>query len=131
MSQTLAFVVAGAILFAAIFSLAVGMKTDAFGNMSDCQFKAENSSICSMGIMEHIGKWLQLSAAVFFKTYGTALMILLLLAYTLFAVYVRTPKISHPVIAPPTPVPESPETKIFNYLVIVFSQGILNPRLYA
>ena len=85
-----------------------------------------------MGVAEHIAKWQQLFTAVFSKSDGLAFIILFLFAAVLFIIFVRRSDVSllARVLSPPIPKTE-PEVKLFNQLVVAFSQGILNPRLYA
>lgn len=130
--QLLAIFVLAAVLFAATLSIAVGMKTDAHGNMSDCPLMSEKMSVCSMGVIEHIAKWQQLSIATFLKSDVVAFIILLLITFILIDVFARAPGISSPALVLHSPVTKNkPDIKLFNYLVIAFSQGILNPRIYA
>lgn len=107
-------------LFSAAFSITFGMQTNEHGDMAGCPFMFEQISICPMGVFEHIAKWQQFSA------------IFLLFAFVLFVVFIRAQNISplHLVLSPLV-FKNRPETKLFNHLVIVFSQGILNSRLYA
>jgi len=130
--QTLAILVAGAFLFGAAFSMSFGMQLDRNNNMSGCPFMLEKTSVCSMGVAEHIAKWQQLFTAVFSKSDGLAFIILFLFAAVLFIIFVRRSDVSllARVLSPPIPKTE-PEVKLFNQLVVAFSQGILNPRLYA
>lgn len=118
--QALAVVIIGVFLFAAAFSMTFGMQPDEHGNMSNCPFLSEQALVCPMGIFEHIVKWQQFST------------IFLLFAFVLFIVFIRAPNASPLVLAfSPLILENKPETKLYNYLVMVFSRGILSPRLYA
>lgn len=118
--HALAFAMIGIFLFAATFSMAVGMQTDEHDIMSRCPFMFEQTSVCPMGVFEHIEKWQQFSTT------------LLLFAFVLFIIFVRALNVSSSALALSSPIQKNkPETKLFNHLVTIFSQGILNPRLYA
>ena len=130
--QALAVLIIGVFLFAATFSLTFGMQTDERGNMSGCPFMSEQASVCPMGVFEHIAKWQQLLTTTFSPSLSLVFLILLLLSFAFFAVFIHALNISLLALALPPPIFKNrPETKLYNYLAIAFSQGILNPRLYA
>lgn len=85
-----------------------------------------------MGVAEHIAKWQQFFTAVFSKSDVLVFIILFLFAAVLFIVFARRPDVSLLARALSPPIHKTePEVKLFNHLVIAFSQGILHPRVYA
>lgn len=130
--QALAIISVGVFLFAATFSMTFGMQIDERGAMSGCPFMAEQASVCPMGVFEHIAKWQQLFTATFSQSDVFASLIFLLSIFVFFVVFARAPNIAPFVLAFSPPILKNkPETKLYNHLVIIFSQGILNSRLYA
>lgn len=130
--QALVVVFAGVFLFAAVFSVTFGMRADEYGNMSGCPFILEHPSVCPMDVFEHIAKWQRLFTGTFSQSSDLAFLILLFLSFAFFIVFTHAPNISPFVLASSPLIPQNkPETKLFNYFVTVFSQGILNSRLYA
>jgi len=130
--KTLAIMIACGFMFAATFGMMIGMQTDEHGMMSGCPFISEQASVCPMGAMEHITKWQELFAAVLLKSNMVSSLVLLLLAVVIFLyvrVYVKS--IFFLFAQSPLVAHKEQELTLFNYLVIIFSQGILNPRLYA
>lgn len=129
--QALATVIIGVFVFSATFSMTLGMQRDERGNMSNCPFMYEQTSVCSMGFVEHIAKWQQLFTVTFPESGEVAFVIFLVITFVYLAVFARAPNISGLVLPLFPPVPKNkPEAKLFNYLVIAFSQGILNPKIY-
>lgn len=130
--QTLTIVVAGVFLFSAVFSISLGMQSDAHGTMYDCPFVSLQTSLCQMGILEHIAKWQQLFTAVFSKSATLTSVLLLLLTLAALATFARE---YHNVFFARTlspPIPKSkPGVKLFNYLVVAFAEGILHSKVYA
>jgi hypothetical protein len=112
-----------------LFGIGMGMETRD-GQMTFCPFMASKASVCQMSITEHISQWQQafLGAPVNNKVVIFALLILIFAvisftkpfsqikqseAATRFLFYLR-----------------EMVNKIFNQLLIAFSDGILNPRIY-
>lgn len=130
--QALAVAGVSVLLFASVFSVTFGMQADEFGNMSHCPFMVGYASVCPMGVIEHIAKWQRLFTATFPQSGDLTFLIFLLFSSAFVSVFVHAPNIGPPALAfSPSISKNKPETKLFNYFVIIFSQGILNPRLYA
>ena len=127
-------ILAVVIMFAlmSMFGAGFTMLQDDHGTMSYCPFMDTASSMCQMSIMEHISKWQQLftfvprgESSLF---YLAALIILCISPFTRlackdpsllqlqFSLFLNSRK---------------PEIKLFNHLLISFSQGILNSRIYV
>lgn len=131
-NKLLAAICAGIFLFVTVFSVTLGMKTDEHGNMSDCPFMSEYISVCPMGAIEHIAKWQQLFTAIFSQSDTLAFIMLLFFTFISLTIFAHISRIFFftSALSPPIVNHES-ETTLFNPLVIIFSQGILHPRLYA
>lgn len=129
--QALAIFLAGAFLFGATFAMPLGMQIDEHGNMSNCPFLLEQTSVCSMGIMEHIAKWQQFFTVLLSQSDVLASIIFLFLNFVLLAIFIHVLNTSPTALALFPPIPKNkPEAKLFNHLATAFSQGILHPRIY-
>lgn len=130
--DTLAIILAGVFILSVTFGMMIGMQTNEHGMMSNCPFMSEQASVCPMSAMDHIAKWQGLFTAIVLKSNMSSSLFLLLLAVVIF-LYVRlyVKSIFFLFVLPPSFAHNKQELTLFNYLVILFSQGILNPRLYA
>ncbi|MBI3337606.1 MAG: hypothetical protein HY005_03225 [Candidatus Staskawiczbacteria bacterium] len=123
----------GIVAFLAIsFWSLYSMPTDENGIMVNCPFMSGSSSFCQMSVPEHINQWRQLFAVIQEKSLLLLLSVLLvflpsmssavnLIAYNslkfqLFRNYFYWYK---------------PEVKLFDRLVVDFSQGNIHPKIYA
>ena len=101
------------------------MPMDEQGGMADCPFTIGSASLCQMSLNEHITKWQRLFTVVPEKNLLlSALILLTILCMALFSII---PNIRDKLLS----YRNKPEIKLYNYLLIVFSQGILNPHIYA
>ena len=110
------------------FGSLAGMKMNNNGEMEGCPFTM--SAICPMGVFEHIGNWQSLFMVTFKKV--STLSPLITFALILLVGYRTSYK--PPDITTQTHSHywyQTQEIPVFNYLQEMFSQGILNPRLYA
>ena len=106
----------------------VGMKMNSNGEMDGCPFSM--SAICPMGLFEHIGNW----QSLFMVTIQKMITLLSFIAFALILLTRYRNSHKPPDIATQTHSLywyHNPEIRIFNYLKEMFSQGILNPRIYA
>lgn len=119
-------------LFTAISILGIGVNMAVYNtDMAVCPLMGELLPMCQMEMSEHIGYWQNLFTA---KVNDTNTLILWLLAISLpLAIY--RPDIRH---RAKTPLDLSfnlynktnPQTHLFNYLNLLFSKGILQPKIY-
>lgn len=111
------------------FALKSSMNMENDGIMSNCVFTVDRSEGCQMTISQHLGKWQQIftldsSSNQFLLlltllTAGTAFIFLKeFLSLYLDNFYVRYKR-------------ENPDLKLFDYLLLAFSKGILHPKIYA
>lgn len=102
------------------------------GEMSNCPFLNESATVCPMSTADHIAKWQQLFTVTPEKNLlllSLALLVLMLVALFPFISKVRN-KLPYQRFRNYI-YKHKPEIKLFDHLLIAFSQGILNPRLYA
>lgn len=113
-----------------LFGVGVSMTADN-GDMTGCPLMEGLASMCQMGVLEHIGYWQQLFTA---KVNDANTLILWLLSILLlFAVYQlgirnrgRVPFDSSFYLYNKS----NPQVRLFNYLNLLFSRGILHPKIY-
>ena len=123
----------GFILFAFVVSVTVGgfLSADMMmkdGIMQPCPFMDNTASICNMSPLEHVAQWQQMFTMTFQDSVSTALLLLLsaLIVFAFIGVL---------------PVPKRPPVRlsfsryryrerIFDPMRVLFSRGILNPKLY-
>ncbi|OGK12173.1 hypothetical protein A3C98_04805 [Candidatus Roizmanbacteria bacterium RIFCSPHIGHO2_02_FULL_37_15] len=104
---------------------------DKEGEMTDCPLKSDTASLCPMGIMEHIARWQQMFLAVI-----PQLSSLLIAFFVSLVGFFLVLKIS----SGPSP-PKTfhlkyfqkihPESNLFDYLLVAYSSGILQPKIYS
>lgn len=120
-----------AFIFVAVFGLSHSMLPVDSSQMSKCPFMVSKVTICSMGVTEHIAQWQQLFNSLPYQNVMLVLLVLVgvILLVSLFknvsnlqAEWIKARKKNQH---------ENPETNLFNYLKIVFADGILQPKLYA
>lgn len=116
-------------LFAAVFSIAGGMKMKD-GQMSSCPFTANQASICQMSIMEHIDQWQQAFLGIPTKS-NILILALLLIAFAVipFVKYFSQTKQLEVAVRLRSYFRDT-ASKILNPLILAFSDGILSPKIY-
>lgn len=109
------------------------MPMDEHGKMTNCPFTNNSASLCHMSFIQHIAQWQLLFTATHGKNWFFSILTLLaaLLIITFLSLVPKArdkllPQRFHDYL-----YKHKPEVKLFNNLVLVFSQGILNPRIYA
>lgn len=117
-------------LFTAAFGVAASMEMKD-GQMSACPFMANQASMCDMGIADHIGKWQQAFLGVPAK--NNVLTLIQLLASALAAIpfikyflEIKRPELTVYLRS----YFRETASKIPNSLLLAFSDGILNPKIY-
>ncbi|MBI2120214.1 MAG: hypothetical protein HYT94_01160 [Parcubacteria group bacterium] len=112
---------------AAVFSIGIGMNMDEMGNMAPCAFMAGEAVVCPMGVTAHIDEWIGLFAPVGAGlAFSFAALLFLVFAFPFVfsrddALWKKFQGYSR----------GNPFLKSLCFLVLLFSRGILNPRLYA
>lgn len=110
---------------AAVFSVGIGMDMDDMGNMAPCAFMMGQTTICPMGVSQHIDEW-----AGFFAPIASMFIFFValpFLAAVFFVFFLREHErqkrkrlyfLSHFYL------------KVSYLLIYLFSRGILNTRAY-
>ena len=107
------------------------MMSDWQGKMVNCPFMAGSSSFCQMNLFEHISQWKQLFTAVHGKSLLSFLSVLLIfLPIALLAADARAYNRLKLQWLRSHLYRYKPEIKLFDYLVVAFSQGIIHPEIY-
>lgn len=128
MRKLLGVVTTFTLLFVIFFGLNLSMKTHEDGNMPKCPFMMGQSSVCQMSTPEHILRWQQM----FFALPQLAYFLIVIAVFT-FVFRFLIPQFT---LAPPaflnfrTYKLNHPDSKLFNYLLLAFSDGILHPKIY-
>ena len=128
-SKNLILFVLTSFTFMSLFGIGIGMAMQD-GQMSSCPFMANQTSICQMSVNEHIATWQQSFLGVPAKS-SVLILASLLLAFAVV-----------PFAKPFSQVKQSKTAarflfylrsianKIFDPLLLAFSDGILNPKIY-
>lgn len=113
-----------------ILGIGMGMEmTD--GQMSSCPFTAGQETICQMDITEHIAQWQQAFVGIPAKGDTLALAVLLFVVALIpfVKLHLQLEKLTE-LAARLFIYYKTQFVKIFDPLLIAFSDGILNPRIY-
>lgn len=111
------------------FALKSSMNMENNGVMAKCVFAIDSSEVCQMTISQHLSEWHQIFTLGSSSDQFLLLLALLTagIAFTFFKellspysvnFYVRYKR-------------ENPDLKLFDYLLLAFSKGILHPKIYA
>jgi hypothetical protein len=123
----------GVIAFLAVgfFSLS-SMSMDASGRMINCPFMNSNSSLCQMTLAEHISQWQQFSTITREKSLLVSLFSLLIFLYVAgFNITTKAyEKLKHQRFRNSF-YRYKPELKLFDYLLLAFSNGLIHSKIYA
>lgn len=125
-------IMVGIIAFLAMsFSGLYSMPMDEHGEMRDCPFMKNSAYLCQMSVIEHIVHWRQLFILIMDNNFS-----LLFFVFFFFPVLLSfmNSKVRDKLFSQrfyKSFCRDKPEIKLFNYLLIAFSQGILHPRVYA
>lgn len=110
--------------FWSLYAMPLGMD----GKMAHCPFMSPVSSFCQMSVSEHINQWQQ-----FFRLMREKSLLLSLLISFLVALFVIDGKAygkSQRQLHRNYLYRYKPEIKLFDYLVLAFSQGIIKSKIY-
>lgn len=111
------------------FGLNLGMNIASNGKMSSCNLMSSESGICQMNLNDHLTQWQQMFTASF----NASLLPLLLLAFTFslaFTTLFRDVEYMFLQLHQRYKR-ENSIFKLFDYLLLAFSRGILHPQIYA
>ncbi len=108
--------------FWSLFSMSMNMN----GQMVNCPFMNDLSNLCPMSVSEHINQWQQFFTIIREKIILLYPFVLLLVVSLIIGKKTcnSLQRYRHYLYR------YKPEIKLFNNLLIAFSQGILNPKIY-
>lgn len=118
--------------FASLLGMNVAMDMEAKdGQMSRCPFMAEPSTMCQMGVVEHIVQWQQAFLGIPSKQNFRALAMVLLAVVIVGFVkpFSRLEELTRSA-ARLFDYYAARSIKVFDKLLSAFSEGILNPKIY-
>ncbi len=108
------------------------MPVDMNGKMVNCPFMNGSTSLCQMNLGEHISQWQQLFTVT--REKNLLLSLFFLLAVSLVSSFHINTRVYDRLKSQRFrnySYQHKPEIKLFDYIVVLFSKGILNPRIYA
>jgi len=116
------------IIAIATFGITLGMSATNGGIMLGCPLMNGFSSLCQMDILGHIAQWQTLFTSII-PSSALALIVLLLLTVLSF---VRFKLEEEETIRQQLQylLQKDPTARLFNYLVLLFSSGVLHPKIY-
>ena len=131
LSENLIVFVLVSFAFASILGVGMSMEIEG-GQMSGCPFMANQATLCQMSATEHIAQWQQAFLGIPTKTGLFALVVILLAAVIIpFAKpFSQVEKLTE-LAARLFVYQRTHFVKIFDPLLIAFSDGILNPKIYG
>lgn len=113
------------------FGPSMSMPMDTQGRMSNCPFSLGTASMCPMNFAQHIGYWQQLFASTI--PVNGALAFLILFVILSFGIFWQSLINDTSQKSLPTRLHKewNARLKLFNPLILLFSDGILNSKVYA
>lgn len=117
--------------FISIFGMSLSMQMRGDGTMGTCPLMGNSAVLCGMTASEHVSIWQRMFSAM---PVGKVFMVLAaLLAAYLFTMFLNNLAKRRDSFAVLYRFyrQEHPDSKLFNYLNVLFSRGILQPILYA
>ncbi len=125
-------VILGIIAFLAISFWGSYSMLDKNGKMTSCPFMKDSSSICQMSVFEHISQWKQLFNLIqernllsFLSTFLVSLTVISFATNTQVYNKLKLQRFRNYFYW------YKPEVKLFDRLVIAFSQGNIHSQIYA
>lgn len=108
------------------------MPMDENGMMVNCPFMNGFVSFCQMNLSEHINQWQQFFTVIREKSlFLLSPVLLVFIPVALFTINARAHDKQQLQQSRNYLYQYRPEIKLFDCLLIAFSQGILNPKIYA
>lgn len=108
------------------------MPMDKDGRMVDCPFMNGSTGFCQMTLTEHISLWQETFSLIKVKNFLLAAVSLLVLLF--FVAFVSTQRTYYQLKSQPFRnyiYKYSPEIKLFDHLLIAFSNGLIHSKIYA
>lgn len=115
-----------AFVYVAIFGLSFGMNMSRNGQMTHCPFMSETSSLCQMTIGDHVSAWQNILANLA-EVVGLV-WLGVILTFSVFRIVIDATGLA---VRNRRRRFDFFDFKIFNFLHLVFADGILNSRIYA
>ena len=115
--------------FLGAFALNLSMSLDNHGKMSSCNLMSTESGICQMTLSDHFLRWGQMFTA----TINWSLTSLLLLVTAFSIGFITLFKAAEHLFLQlhQRYKVQNPMLKLFDYLLLAFSKGILHPKIYV
>lgn len=119
------------LLLTSIFGLGIIMGSTQDGEMAGCPLTSGPASMCQMNVIEHISYWQQLFTAKVSDINSLILWLLTILFVLTFpSLYIRNKDRTPLDLSFYLYNKSKPQTHLFNYLNLLFSKGILQPKIY-
>ena len=129
LSNVLALMVVLTLMLVAILGVGMGMNMGSNGSMAGCLFMNYAGALCPMNALEHVKIWRESFSAIpalrFLYVSLFALQLLYILSSSLLTNFEPNLKRS-----PHALVKDNRLLIFFDYLILAFSRGILNPKIY-
>lgn len=123
--------VVSAVIFISLFGIQTSMLFAYSDAMVGCPLMGESVSMCQMGVLEHIAYWQQLFTAKVNDANSLILGLLTILFVLAFPPLSIRNKDNTPFdLSFYLYTKSKPQTRLFNYLNLLFSRGILQPKIY-
>lgn len=117
-------------VFMSVLGIGMGMEMKD-GQMSSCPFTAGQQTMCQMNITDHIAQWQQAFLGI--PTKGNTIALAILLFAVVFIAFVKPffqlEKLTE-LAARLFAHHKANLAKVFDPLLVAFSDGILNPKIY-
>ena len=127
----IAFSALAILLLASALGPSMSMPVDAQGHMGNCPFSLGATAICPMNFQQHIGYWQQF----FSSTIPASTALMLLIFFAVVALGICSRNLINDISQKSQSVRFHKESnahfKLFNPFILLFSDGILNSKLYA
>lgn len=115
--------------FLGVLALNLNMNMNDNGKMSRCNLIGMESRPCQMTINDHLGRWQQMFATI--VNWSPTIVLLLMVAITIGFVTLFK-NLEHVFLQLHQRYKkENSIFKLFDYLLLAFSKGILHPQIYA
>ena len=113
--------------FWSLLSMSMGMD----GHMTNCPFMNGSSSLCQMNVSEHLNQWKQSFSMIREKNLLSLFFLLaIIFAVTLILNNKTDDKIAYQRFRGHL-YKYKPEIKLFDFLLVAFSDGIIRSKIYA
>ena len=111
------------------FALKSSMNMENNGVMAKCIFAVDSSEGCQMTISQHLSEWQQIFTLGSSPDQSLLLLALLTpaIAFTFFREFLSSYLVNFYLRYKR----QNPDLKLFDYLLLAFSKGILHPKVYA